>query len=157
MATEIEHKYLVDRERWLQVQPRKGEHIRQGYLQNEPDRTVRVRATPKRAYITVKGRSYGASREEYEFRIPLKEANEMLDNLCGNVIEKTRYRLRYRRRTWEVDVFSGPNEGLIVAEIEVQNEDQEYRLPPWVTENVTGDLRYFNSQLAEKPYSVWGS
>ena len=90
MATEIEHKYLVNKEAWQKIQPRKGEFIRQGYLQNEPDRTVRVRVTKKRAYITIKGKSYGAAREEYEFRIPISEANEMLDNLCGNVIEKTR-------------------------------------------------------------------
>lgn len=155
MAIEIEHKYLVDRERWARVQPRKGEQIRQGYLQNEPDRTVRVRATQKRAFITVKGRTDGVSRPEYEFRIPLKEANEMLDTLCGNVVEKTRYRLRFRRRTWEVDVFEGTNEGLILAEIELQSEDQQYKLPPWVTENVTGDLRYYNSYLADKPFSAW--
>jgi CYTH domain-containing protein len=156
MAVEIEHKYLVNKELWYKVQPRKGEHIRQGYIVNEPEKTVRVRTIRQRAFITVKGKSEGASRDEYEFRIPLKEANEMLDRFCGNVIEKTRYKVRYRRRTWEVDVFEGPNEGLIVAEIELQSEDQKYKIPAWVEQEVTGDLKYYNSNLSERPYSVWG-
>ena len=156
VATETEHKFLVNKELWQKAQPRKGEFIRQGYLQNEPDRTVRVRVTKKRAYITVKGPTTGASRDEYEFRIPIKEADEILDKFCGNVIAKTRYRLRFRRRTWEVDVFEGMNEGLILAEIELQSEEQQYKLPSWATDNVTGDMRYYNSYLADKPFSVWG-
>jgi adenylate cyclase len=157
MATETEHKYLVHHELWQKVQPRKGEHIRQGYLQNEPDQTVRVRLKGKRGYITVKGKTTGASRPEYEFRIPLKGAIEMLDKLCREVIEKTRYKMRFRGRTWEVDVFEGPNEGLIVAEIELQNEDQQYYLPKWVSENVTGDERYYNSSLVVRPFKRWVS
>jgi adenylate cyclase len=155
MAVEIEHKYLVNKELWLKEQPRKGEEIRQGYLVNEPEKTVRVRTIRQRAYITIKGKPEGASRSEYEFRIPLKEANEMLDHLCGNVIEKTRYKVRYRRRTWEVDVFEGTNEGLIIAEIELESEGQKYKVPPWAGQEVTGELKYYNSYLSERPYSGW--
>jgi CYTH domain-containing protein len=155
MATETEHKYLVNTELWLKVQPRKGERIRQGYLVNEPEKTVRVRTIRQRAYITLKGKTEGASRPEYEFRIPLKEANEMLDLFCGNVIEKVRYKVRYRRRTWEVDVFEGPNEGLIIAEIELESEEQKYKVPAWAAQEVTGELKYYNSYLSEKPFTGW--
>jgi adenylate cyclase len=157
MPVEIEHKYLVNKELWLKEQPRKGEHIRQGYITNEPEKTVRVRTINQRAYITVKGETHGASRDEYEFRIPLNEANELLDKFCGDVIEKTRYKVRYRRRTWEVDVFEGPNEGLILAEIELSSENQKYKAPVWAEQNVTGEMKYYNSFLAERPFSVWGS
>ena len=156
MAIEIERKYLVDKDLWTKFQPRKGELIRQGYLLNEPEKTIRVRTIRQRAYITIKGKSEGASRTEYEFRIPLKEAIELLENFCGNLIEKTRYKVRYRRRTWEVDVFEGPNEGLIIAEIELESEDQKYKVPAWAIQEVTGEMKYYNSSLSERPYSVWG-
>ncbi len=155
MAVEIEHKYLVHKELWDKAQPRKGEHIRQGYLQNEPHQTVRIRTRDKRAYITIKGSAEGASRDEFEFRIPLKEANELLDKFCGNVIDKTRYKIRYRRRTWEVDVFEGQNQDLILAEITLESEVANYKLPPWASENVTGDERYYNSYLVNKPFRFW--
>lgn len=156
MATEIEHKYLVDKQAWYKIQPHKGEHIRQGYLQNELHQTIRVRIKNKRGYIAVKGScTSGAGRPEYEFRIPVKGAIEMLENLCKEKIEKTRYKMRFSGNAWEVDVFEGENEGLIIAEIELKSEDQEYKTPAWITVNVTGDARYYNSNLVIKPYTQW--
>lgn len=155
MATEIEHKYLVNTELWLQVVPDKSVEIKQGYLLTEPNKTIRVRTKGQIGFITIKGKTIGASRPEFEYEIPLADANQLIANFCSNVIEKTRHYVFYKNNTWEVDVFDGLNQGLIVAEIELNSEEELYQKPDWVTKNVTDDTKYANSNLSIKPFSTW--
>ena len=154
MAQEVERKFLVKNNSW----PRSGggTHYRQGYLSTVKERTVRVRTAGSRGFITVKGINVGATRSEYEYEIPLADANEMLDRLCERpLIEKTRYRVPFGRLIWEVDVFDGENRGLITAEVELKSEDQAVSIPEWVGQEVTGDTRYFNANLVAHPFSKW--
>ena len=154
MPQEIERKYLVKGEDWRV--PGTGVPYRQGYLSTAPERTVRVRLIRDKGYLTIKGISVGASRAEYEYEIPAGEASEMLDNLCERpLIEKTRYRLEHHGLTWEVDEFDGDNAGLIVAEVELDDEDQAITLPDWVGKEVTGERRYYNASLIAEPYTGW--
>lgn len=155
MATEIEHKYLVNKELWLQVVPDKSIEIKQGYLLTDPNKTIRVRTKGQVGYITIKGKTTGASRPEFEYEIPLADANQLIANFCSNVIEKTRHYVFYKNNTWEVDVFDGLNQGLIVAEIELNSEEELYQKPDWATINVTDDAKYANSNLSIKPFSTW--
>lgn len=157
MATEIEHKYLIKPELWKKVIPYERVDIRQGYLLTDPAKTLRVRTKGKTGYITIKGKTQGASRAEFEYEIPLADALELLTGFCSQVIEKTRHLVLYEGKTWEVDEFKGLNAGLIVAEIELSSEDENYDLPDWVDKNVTNDLRYANSNLSVKPFSSWSN
>lgn len=152
MATEIERKFLVNEGSWRQA---KGTKYRQGYLNSEKERVVRVRTIDNKGYLTIKGITAGASRMEFEYEIPLQDANELL-NICEKpLIEKIRYKVEDGDVVWEVDEFAGDNQGLIVAEVELQNEDQRFSKPNWVAEEVTGDPRYFNSNLIKNPYTMW--
>lgn len=154
MAQEIERKFLVSSDAWRELAS--GTNYRQGYLSTVKERTVRVRTIDDKGYLTIKGITVGATRAEYEYEIPADEANELLDNLCERpLIEKTRYKIPHAGLTWEVDEFAGDNQGLIVAEVELKAEDQEVALPDWAGEEVTGDPRYFNSNLIANPYSTW--
>jgi adenylate cyclase len=154
MAKEIERKFLVTGSSWKGRRP--GRRIRQGYLSSEPARVVRVRTDGRKAFLTVKGPNIGAARDEFEYRIPLQDARSLLDDLCERpLIEKTRYRVPFGGLVWEVDVFTGENRGLVVAEIELEREEQAVRMPPWVGPEVTGDPRYFNANLARNPYTRW--
>lgn len=154
MAQEIERKFLVSSDAWRELAS--GTNYRQGYLSTVKERTVRVRTIDDKGYLTIKGITVGATRAEYEYEIPADEANELLDNLCERpLIEKTRYKIPHGGLTWEVDEFAGDNQGLIVAEVELTAEDQEVALPDWAGEEVTGDPRYFNSNLIANPYSTW--
>jgi adenylate cyclase len=155
MATEIEHKYLVKADLWKDIAPEKSVDIRQAYLLTDPDKTIRVRTKGVKGYITIKGRTVGASRPEYEYEIPIADANELIDKFCSSLIEKTRHLITHNNKTWEVDAFNGSNEGLIVAEIELTSEDEKYSLPDWVDKNVTDDVRYANANLTLKPYNTW--
>jgi adenylate cyclase len=153
---EIERKFLLRDEAWRAGAS--GKPYRQGYLSTEPDRTVRVRVAGDLAFLTVKGRSQGASRAEYEYPLPRADAEEMLDHLCLRpLIEKTRYRVPYGGLVWEIDEFSGDNAGLVVAEVELEAEDQPVALPPWVGREVTGDPRYANASLVARPFASWPS
>lgn len=155
MGREIERKFLVTSDAWRGAGP--GTSIRQGYLSLDPERTVRIRTAGDRAWITVKGLSKGASRDEFEYAIPVKDADAMLDGLrVGPVLEKTRTRVPFGGRTWEVDEFRGENAGLVVAELELDAEDATIALPPWVGREVTQDPRYYNSSLTMNPWSRWG-
>jgi CYTH domain-containing protein len=117
---------------------------------------VRVRIAGDAGFLTVKGRAVGASRAEYEYAIPREHAEEMLDQLCQRpLVEKTRYRIPWGGLTWEVDVFHGDNAGLVVAEVELEDEGQAIDLPPWVGREVTGDGRYANASLVARPYATW--
>jgi adenylate cyclase len=135
-----------------------GIRICQGYLSLDPERTIRVRLAGTRAFITIKGLSSarGTTRAEYEYEIPVNEAEELLDAMAlGPLIQKTRYRRTVGRLVWEVDVFEGENEGLVVAEVELPSEGAAVILPDWVGEEVTGDPRYFNASLVMHPFRDW--
>lgn len=155
MAIEIERKFLVDKDKWAALSKPPGKPIRQGYLSSEPEKTIRIRIKGEEAYLTIKGKTEGFSRTEIECKIPVKEASEMLQHFADAVIDKERYEIPYRKHIWEVDVFHGKNEGLIVAEIELKDEDEVFDKPGWVAEEVTNDLRYYNSNLSLHPFSEW--
>ena len=154
MAKEIERKFLVRGNTWRGQDG--GKRYRQGYLSTVKERTVRVRTTGDKGFITIKGMSVGATRSEYEYEIPLVDANEMLDRLCERpLIEKTRYRVSHEGLAWEIDEFEGDNRGLIIAEVELKDETQSVTLPGWIGQEVTGDHRYFNANLVANPFSQW--
>ena len=154
MAKEIERKFRVAGDGWRDLA--EGQVFRQGYLSTVAERTVRVRTIAGSGFLTVKGLSIGATRAEFEYEIPITDADEMLDSLCEKpIIEKTRYRIPYEGFVWEVDEFAGVNAGLIVAEIELSHEDQAFPKPSWIGEEVTDDPRYFNANLIAHPFSAW--
>ena len=153
MAVEIERKFLVKESEWRP--PQSGKSIRQGYLCQDPERSVRVRLSDDQAFLTVKGKSEGARRLEFEYPIPCEDAGQMLALCACCVIEKTRYKVEFAGYTWDVDEFHGLNKGLVLAEIELEFEEDSVELPPWVGEEVTGDCRYFNLYLARHPFSRW--
>jgi CYTH domain-containing protein len=154
MGKEIEKKFLIKDNSWREGI--KGTGYRQGYLSTVKERTVRVRTIDDKGFLTIKGISVGAVRAEYEYEIPAKDADEMLTNLCEKpLVEKNRYKISYKGLVWEIDEFFGDNNGLIVAEVELEDENQFIDLPSWVGEEVTGDPKYFNSSLIKHPYSKW--
>ena len=153
MAREIERKFLVKDDKWLKFQ--KGTAYKQGYLSIEKDHTVRIRISSQNAYITIKGKTTGAARSEFEYEIPLEDGKELI-NMCRQpVIEKIRYKIEFKGFTWEIDKFLGKNKGLVLAEIELESEDQVFEKPDWADKEVTGDARYYNASLSVKPYSTW--
>jgi len=154
MAMEIERKYLVKNDQYKSSAD--SAVFRQGYLSVEAERTVRVRSYNGKGFLTIKGKTNSWSREEYEYDIPIQDAERMLDNLCiPPIIEKVRYFLTYADCKWEVDEFLGVNEGLVVAEIELESEQQIFEKPEWIGTEVTSDSRYFNSNLVNNPYKNW--
>ena len=156
MGVEIERKFRV-RAGWRPDSA--GEEIAQGYLSSVPERTVRVRLRGGRGYLTVKGKNGGADaarRAEFEYEIPAADARALLALAEPGVIEKERCLVPMADgHTWEVDVFHGENEGLVVAEIELDAEDEPFARPDWLADEVTGDARYYNSSLARTPYRLW--
>ena len=155
MSKEIEHKYLVRKDLWYVIQKPAGTDIRQGYLLTDPRKTIRIRIAGSHAYLTIKGQSSYASRAEYEYPIPLSEANELMQICMQPVIEKVRYKIEHAGKTWEVDEFFGENDGLVIAEIELISADEKYEIPAWVGDEVTEDPRYYNAYLAEHPFIGW--
>lgn len=152
MPVEIERKFLVKGTEWRQAAPLR---LSQGYLNRDVQRTVRVRITDAKAFLTIKGATKGASRAEFEYEIPVADAEQLLTLCDGPLIEKRRHVVVYRGTTWEIDEFLGDNTGLVVAEVELEREDQPFERPPWLGEDVTHDSRYFNSNLAVRPYKDW--
>jgi adenylate cyclase len=153
VGVEIERKFLPAGDGWRALgQPLL---LRQGYLSSDPARVVRVRVEGEQAYMTVKGRSVGATRGEWEYPIPLADANELLALCAQPLVEKYRRRIEFAGKVWEVDEFLGANQGLVVAEIELDAEDQPFDKPDWIGAEVTHDKRYYNSNLARHPYSAW--
>lgn len=146
MATEIEHKYLVINDSYKAEECAVSE-ITQGFLSRNPERTVRVRIRDNKAFITIKGKGNGMAHPEYEYSIPLEDAKEMLSLCEPPVIIKTRYIVMHEGNRWEVDEFHGDLQGLVIAELEVPSEGYRFPLPPFVGTEVTGDSRYYNSQL----------
>lgn len=154
MAVEIERKYLIDLNQIGTLE--NGYRIRQGYITTNKDAVVRVRVKNDKGYLTIKGSNIGVSRLEFEYEIPLVEANEMLDKLCQKpIIDKTRYLIDFEKHIWEIDIFYGDNEGLVIAEVELENENEHLKLPLWIKEEVSGDIKYYNSNLMKYPYNQW--
>jgi adenylate cyclase len=153
MAKEIERKFLVHQRKWSDLGA--GQPIRQGYLSATKQSSVRVRTYGDKAYVTIKGHTSDNTRDEYEYEIPPADANEIL-SLCENPpIEKTRYRIVFKGHTFEVDEYAGANRGLTVAEVELKDAREQVELPDWIDREVSGDPRYFNSNLSTKPFSTW--
>lgn len=147
MNQEIEYKFLVDAAKWEAVDKPEPEAIVQAYLQREKARTVRVRTKGGRGYLTIKGATTGVTRAEFEYEIPLEEVNEMISTLELPCLQKKRYEIHHGNHLWEVDVFEGKLDGLIIAEIEVSSEVEAFDIPDWVTENVSFDPQYYNAEL----------
>lgn len=155
MATEIERKFLVTSDVWRETAD-SGTRFRQGYLIGAEKASVRVRIEGDKANLNIKSATLGVRRQEYEYEIPLAEAEEMLDTLCEQPqIEKVRYHVPVGTHTWEVDVFAGDNEGLIVAEVELTDEEESFERPTWVGKEVSDDTRYYNVCLTKHPYKDW--
>jgi len=154
MGIEIEHKYLIKDDSW-RSSAGTGLVCKQGYLVANRTKTVRVRVIGAKAYLTVKGATIGISRPEYEYEIPVADAEAMLALCESRIIEKTRYYIDHAGMLWEVDVFAGKNHGLIIAEVELESEDQLFERPSWVGEEVSEDVRYYNAYLAFHPFSTW--
>lgn len=153
MGMEIERKFLLSNDDWRPLGI--PVHYAQGYLVADGERTVRVRVAGTSAFLTIKGKSQGFSRSEFEYEIPVDEALEMLQLCAIPVIEKYRTKILFEGKIWEIDEFEGENKGLIMAEIELKSEDETFVVPPWIGQEVTGDIRYFNSNLAKNPFKNW--
>lgn len=146
MAKEIERTFLVIDESYKE-QAVKKIHIMQGYLNRDPERTVRVRITEANAFLTVKGKTHNFTREEFEYEVPLADGLKMLELCSGRVLDKTRYIVPYEGHIWEVDEYHKGLQGLVVTEVELKSADEEVEIPPFAGDEVSGDPRYFNSQL----------
>lgn len=154
MAMEIEYKFLVADDGW-RVDADAGVSLRQGYLGGDEALSIRVRTSGEHAWLNVKhGLSYTV-RHEFEYPIPMEDAGYMLENVCGALVEKTRYEVRHAGHLWEIDEFRGDNEGLILAEIELARVDERFERPAWVGANVSDDPRYLNQNLARHPFRRW--
>ena len=144
---EIERKFLVNDSLWAQLNKPIPNRIQQAYLSDESNCTVRVRIKGTKGFLTIKGKSVGISRAEYEYEIPLDEAEKMIAEFCPKVLSKDRYEIQVGKHVWEVDVFHGKLAPLIVAEIELSREDESFQLPEWVGKEVSDDIEYYNSRL----------
>lgn len=154
MGLEIERKFLVKDDSFKKEATEK--HLyQQGYIEGPLLATVRIRIVENKGFVTIKGKSVNFTRNEYEYEIPLTDAQEMLSKLCGNKVEKYRYIVWFEGKCWEVDEFIGENLGLVVAELELSSEDETFTLPKWLSEEVTHDFRYRNSYLSQCPYNTW--
>lgn len=154
MGKEIERKFLLKNDSWRTLG--QGKRYRQGYLVRNIERVVRIRTIEDKGYLTIKGKTTGATRSEFEYDIPVDEAEVILDHLCEKpLIEKIRYKIEIGGLIWEVDEFLGVNQGLTMAEVELDREDQPFEKPSWIGEEVTGDPKYFNSNLVQHPFTRW--
>jgi len=155
MALEIERKFLLRNDDWRRDADA-GRQFRQGYLIGARQASVRVRLEGDRAFLNIKSMTLGVTRREYQYPIPVAEAEEMLASLCEQpLVEKTRYCVRYAKHVWEIDVFAGANAGLVVAEVELKSEQERIELPSWVDVEVSDDPRYYNVNLVKHPYTTW--
>ena len=155
MGLEIERKFLLNGDGWRQGVYH-SERLRQGYLNNEEQCSVRVRTGADKAWLNIKGVTVGAQRLEYEYEIPLHEGHEILDTLSHKpIVEKVRHLVNVGKHVWEVDEFEGENAGLVVAEVELDHPDERFEKPDWVGEEVTHDVRYYNTNLCRNPFKNW--
>ena len=154
MAIEIERKFLIkhiplDRVKY-------SHHIKQGYIVNDSQKVIRVRKKANQYYLTIKGNTIGISRSEFEYTIPKNDAENLFDQFClSGTIEKTRHYVERKSHLWEIDEFHGRNDGLIVAEIELDSEDEFFEIPNWVDQEVTSEKKYYNMSLLKNPYITW--
>lgn len=153
MGIEIERKFLVKRESLPSLPG--GIFISQGYIETKSGTTVRIRIKGDSAFLTLKGKSKGASRSEFEYEIPVVDAQEQLAEYCANIITKKRFEISVAGNIWELDIFEGKNRGLYLAEVELQSEDESFDIPAWASKEVTDDPRYYNAYLAQHPFSEW--
>ena len=154
MGIEIERKFLVKNNLW-QTDANQGTDFIQGYLTRGGDCSVRVRIEGNKANLNIKSATLGIHRQEFEYAIPLDEAREMLDLFCLRTVKKKRYKVKYAGQTWEIDVFEQDNNGLVIAEIELNHADEEFAHPPWLGDEVSSQPRYYNTELAKNPYNKW--
>lgn len=154
MGLEIEKKFLIKNDNWKEIVLEEKE-ISQGYLSASPNRTVRVRIMGKVGFLTIKSKSKGSVRSEFEYEIPLDDAKELMELCEKPILAKTRHWVKHENHTWEIDVFEKENKGLVVAEIELTREDESFLIPDWIGKEVTEETKYYNSQLIENPYSNW--
>jgi adenylate cyclase len=157
MGIETERKFLVKKDRWEKI---KGQGIlyRQGYLLREEDKTIRIRLVEgDQGYLTIKGKTEGFSRPEYEYPVPQRDAEELLQYFCDAIVSKKRYKVQVEDKLWEVDEFLEDNEGLMIAELELKGEHDVFKLPDWIDKEVTDDPRYYNSRLSVNPFKNWKS
>ncbi len=147
---EIERKFLVKEHLWEAIEKPSPSRIVQAYLVNSAEKTVRIRIKGTKGFLTIKGPTQGISRSEFEYEIPLKDADELISTFAEKVIEKFRYEISFKNHLWEVDVFTGKLEGVYLAEIELNSEDEHFELPEWVGEEVSTDPNYYNSNLINK-------
>jgi len=147
---EIERKFSIDKVKWEAVEKPIPQLIVQSYLSRNPECTVRVRIKNEQGFLTIKGKSTGISRSEFEYEIPLIEAQTMIETLSEKTLTKQRYNIPFGKHVWEVDVFGGKLEGLIIAEIELQSENETFEKPDWVVEDVSENIEFYNSRLIDK-------
>jgi CYTH domain-containing protein len=154
LGIEIERKFLVKSDEWKSL----GKRIfyQQGYLLIDKNRTIRIRVIEEKGFVTIKGSVSGISRSEYEYQIPVEEAKVILETLCVKpIISKYRTKIKLNNLVWEVDEFIDENEGLVLAEVELENENQKIDIPSWIGDEVTGDIKYYNSMLIKNPFTKW--
>lgn len=156
MGVEIERKFLLKNDDWKKLAT-KGQKIKQGYLNLAVERTVRVRIINNQGFLTIKGESVNTTRLEFEYEIPIKEAEEILKLSDKTVIDKTRYKVLACGKVWEIDIFEGDNKGLKIAEIELTDENEVFDIPDWIGEEVSTESKYYNSNLITKPFKNWKS
>lgn len=157
MGKEIERKFLVNLKKLdLSKTTNWTVNIQQGYLSEVVEKTIRIRIEDEKGFITIKGKTTGVSRDEFEYEIPYDDAKQMM-KLCDKTIIKKRTTIKFNQRYWTIDVFEGENEGLVVAELELKSEKEKFALPPWVTEEVSSDDRYYNVSLIRNPFNQWNS
>jgi len=154
MALEIERKFLLKNDNWKAL-VKEEILIKQGYLNSEKERTVRVRTYGDKGVITIKGKTNNLTRKEFEYAIPLTEALQMLEIAEKPIIEKTRFVVINNGNTWEIDVFEGMNNGLLVAEIELESENEKFEIPEWIGQEVSTDPKYYNACLIKHPFTAW--
>ncbi len=154
MAKEIERKFLLKNNDW-QPEADKGTVLKQGYLSTDPERTVRVRLVGKKGMLTIKSKNIGITRNEFEYQIPYADTLELLKLCAPPLIEKTRYKIIHQNLLWEIDIFSGENKGLAIAEVELSDEHQTITPPAWLGKEVSAEEKYYNSNLVLHPFKNW--
>ena len=154
MGIEIERKFLIKSDEWKSLGKRK--FYQQGYLLVDKNRTIRIRTVEEKGFITIKGSGRGISRSEFEYQIPVEEARIILETLCEKpLIKKYRTKIKLNNLVWEVDEFIDENYGLVIAEVELENENQKIDIPSWIGDEVTGEIKYYNSMLIKNPFTNW--
>ena len=155
MGKEIERKFLVDAQKWEALDKSQPKLYRQGYFTTNPGKSIRIRYSGEHSYLTIKSEPAHLSRSEFEYEIPNKDALELLDHFCDAELEKYRYIIIHQNKKWEVDVFLKDNEGLIMAEIELEAANESFDLPSWIEKEVTGEDKYYNANLVTNPFTKW--